>query len=78
MVVTIGQRMAHIRDVLARLPRVLFSRLIADCASRTEVIVTFMAVLELIKQNRVDVRQDAPFGDFLVIERPVVTAGSGG
>lgn len=78
MVVTIGQRMAHIRDTLARLPRVLFSRLIADCTSRTEVIVTFMAVLELIKQNRVDVHQDVPFGDFVVIERPAVAAGCGG
>jgi segregation and condensation protein A len=78
MVVTIGQRMAHIRAVLTRLPRVLFSRLIADCASRTEVIVTFMAVLELIKQNRVDVQQDVPFGDFVVIERPVAAVGGGG
>lgn len=69
IVVTIGQRIAHIRDFLSRVPRVLFSRLVQDCASRTEIIVTFMAVLELIKQNRVDVRQDVQFGDFVVFER---------
>jgi segregation and condensation protein A len=76
MVVTIGQRIAHIRDYLSRVPRVLFSRLVEDCTSRTEIIVTFMAILELIKQNRVDVRQDVQFGDFVVFERPVAAPPS--
>jgi segregation and condensation protein A len=76
IVVTIGQRIAHIRDCLARYPQVLFSLLVQDCASRTEIIVTFMAVLELIKQNWLDVRQDAPFGDFVVVGRPEQAAAA--
>ena len=66
MTVTIGQQIARIQHRLERCPRVMFSQLMQDCASRLEIILTFMALLELIKQNLVDVRQDTLFGDIAI------------
>ena len=52
-----------LRRALRRRGRVSFRALIEECRSRVEVIVQFMAVLELIKTAVVVARQDAPFSD---------------
>lgn len=70
IVITIGERIAWIRQLLERLPQVTFGALMRMCTWRLEVIVTFMAVLELIKQNFVDVRQETPFGEIVIYRRP--------
>ncbi|MGQ9501890.1 MAG: segregation and condensation protein A [Anaerolineae bacterium] len=66
IVVSIGERIALIRRLLERLPQVTFSALVHLCTQRLEIIVTFIALLELIKQNVVDVRQEAPFGEIVI------------
>ena len=40
--------------------------LILDCEDRLEAVVTFVALLELLRQGRVSVRQKEAFGDLLV------------
>jgi segregation and condensation protein A len=70
IVVTIGERITLIRQLLERLPQVTFGALMRMCTWRLEIIVTFMAVLELIKQNFVDVQQDVPFGEIVISRRP--------
>jgi segregation and condensation protein A len=40
-----------------------FSGLIADKATRVEIVVTFLALLELVKRYRVTARQETLFGD---------------
>lgn len=40
--------------------------LILDCEDRLEAVVTFVALLELLRQGRVGVRQKEAFGDLLV------------
>jgi segregation and condensation protein A len=40
--------------------------LILECADRLEAVVTFVALLELLRQGRVTVRQRESFGDLLV------------
>jgi segregation and condensation protein A len=64
--ITIGQQIAFIQRALARQGQVSFQRLLRRAASRLEIIVTFMAVLELIKQRKIEVRQEAQFGDILI------------
>jgi segregation and condensation protein A len=64
--VTIDQQMVFIRDELTRHERISFNRLLRQAASRLEIIVTFLAVLELIKQYVIDVRQEALFGDIVI------------
>jgi segregation and condensation protein A len=58
-----------IEVVLARLPSrrvVAFRELVADAQSRLDVIVRFLAVLELYKQGMVDIEQLTTFGDLEV------------
>lgn len=70
VVVTIGERITWIRQLLEHLPQVTFGALMRMCRQRLEIIVTFMALLELIKQNFVDVQQEAPFGEIVIYRRP--------
>jgi chromatin segregation and condensation protein Rec8/ScpA/Scc1 (kleisin family) len=44
-------------------------------ATRTEIIVTFLAVLELIKQYQIEVRQEALFDDIIILPTNETTNG---
>lgn len=66
MTVTIGQQMTLIRNELTRHRQISFRRLLRQATSRLEIIVTFLAVLELIKQYTIEVRQETPFGDIII------------
>lgn len=71
--VTIGEQMALIRDELTRHRQISFQRLLRQVTTRVEVIVTFLAVLELIKQYVIEVRQDNLFGEIVIsplMDRP--------
>ncbi len=48
--------------------RIAFSELFALAASRTEIVVTFLALLELIRLKQLRVMQEAPFSE-IDIER---------
>jgi len=69
VIVTIGQQMAFIQDELATQREVSFSHLLRRTSSRLEIIVTFLAVLELIKQYAIEVRQEVPFGDIVIFPK---------
>jgi segregation and condensation protein A len=43
--------------------RASFQELLATATSRLEIVVTFLAVLELIKRRQVEARQQVPFGE---------------
>jgi len=66
LVVSIGDKIAEIRGTLARRRRLLFSELTRRARSRVEVIVTFLALLELMKQRAVRARQEQLFGEIVV------------
>ena len=53
----------RIEQLLARQNRVSFGLLLQRAVSRLEVIVTFLAVLELIKCRRLHAFQEAAFGE---------------
>jgi segregation and condensation protein A len=65
-VVTIGQQMAHIRQELRANRAVNFQELLARSRSRIEVIVTLLAVLELIKRRIIQVEQTELFGEIVI------------
>jgi segregation and condensation protein A len=73
--VTIEQQMALIEQALRRHGQVSFQRLLGQASSRVEIIVTFLAVLELIKQQQVDVRQERLFGEVIIT---AIAVGEGG
>lgn len=68
---------ASVADALDELVRVLpehgtvtFRKLVAGIADRIEVVVRFLAILELFKQGRVDLVQAERFGDIAVQWNP--------
>lgn len=64
--VTIREKIDLIARTLRQLRRASFRGLIGDKATRLEVVVTFLALLELIKRYRVQVSQDALFSDIQI------------
>lgn len=65
--VTVAERMGHILRALAASPGGLaFDGLFEERATKVVVIVTFLALLELIQRRRVGVRQAGPFEPILV------------
>jgi segregation and condensation protein A len=64
--VTIGQRIEHIQALLRRREQVHFQDLLHERASRLELIVTLLALLELIRSANIIVRQKRLFGPILI------------
>ena len=75
VIVTIGEQMTLIRDEIARRRRISFRGLLHRAASRVEIIVTFLAVLELIKQYVIEVEQDNLFGDIVISQSRMYAQG---
>jgi len=65
--ITVADVVAVLADELPGLGPVTFRRLTEGLADRIEVIVHFLAVLELFKQGLVDVDQTEHFGDIVVV-----------
>ncbi len=63
---SIGQKM---REIVRRLSRwtgdapMSFTRLVAESTGKREVVVTFLAILELMRRRRVRIEQDRLFGE---------------
>ncbi|CAN5689181.1 segregation/condensation protein A [soil metagenome] len=60
--VSVADAVAELIDELPRVGRITFARLTADLGERLDVIVRFLAVLELFKQGMIDVDQTEHFG----------------
>jgi segregation and condensation protein A len=63
---SVADAVAELVDELPRAGRVTFARLTAGLVERLDVIVRFLAVLELFKQGLVELDQADRFGDILV------------
>ena len=70
LTVTVAEKMALIEERLERHRRVSFNHLLAQAASRLEIIITFLAVLELIKLNGIEVQQERLFGEIVILGKP--------
>lgn len=64
--ISIQDKIAHIRGMLEKRMRSSFSRVIGTDASRSEVIVSFLALLELVKQREALVSQEKLFEDISI------------
>jgi len=61
--VTIREKILLITDMLKKNPNLAFQSLVSKGQTRLEIVVTFLAMLELIKRHLVRVSQDGLFGD---------------
>ena len=63
---TVSEKIEHLMKVAGEHASIKFSDLFAGVTSRTEVVVTFLALLELIRLRQLTVSQPEPFGEIQV------------
>jgi segregation and condensation protein A len=65
---TVSDKIEEILYSLRERTEITFRELFRETASRAEVVVTFLALLELIRLNRLKVRQAEAFSEILVVK----------
>jgi segregation and condensation protein A len=76
---TVNDCIARIETAVLAKPRITFSEVLTGVDLRVEIIVTLLALLELLKRSAVRAYQDALFGEIIIEpippeERPVAAA----
>lgn len=64
--ISVADALVELVEELPRAGPITFARLTADLAERLEVIVRFLAVLELYKQGQVELDQSDRFGEIVI------------
>jgi segregation and condensation protein A len=66
---TVADKILFVRDLIRRQGKVGFSELFQGVVSRGEVVVTFLALLELMRLNELRSFQEVPFGPIMMERR---------
>ena len=66
---TITEKISYLKNLLRFRKRVSFDEIFDDDVDKLEVVVTFLALLELIKQNEALVKQTDVFGEIVIEKR---------
>lgn len=64
--ISIQEKISQIRERIFKEAQANFSEILRDAENKTEVIVSFLALLELIKQRVIVVRQASTFDDITI------------
>ncbi len=64
---SVAEAVEELVDELPRVGRIGFRELTADLVERIEVVVRFLAVLEMFKRGFIDLHQTATFGDISIV-----------
>ena len=67
--ITVEDKMVEVLKALSLEKTVYFDDLIMECINKLEAIITFLAILELIKQRRIYVEQTNSFDKIIVRRR---------
>lgn len=65
-IISLEEKIAHIRSFLQGAMERAFSDLVRGAKEKVEVIVSFLAILELARQKFVDLHQEKPFTDIVI------------
>jgi len=63
---TISDKITYIKEMLIISPVVKFWEIFREDTTRAEIVVTFLAMLELIKTKAVDISQSENFGEIII------------
>ncbi len=69
VIITVADQVELIQRRLTRRRRIRFDEVLSQAASKVEVIVTLLAVLQLLKQEQLRVWQDELFGPIFIAAR---------
>ena len=64
--VSMKEKLDRIKNILKKIKRINFFEILENAHNGTEVIVSFLALLELVKLKTVSLKQEAAFGDIMV------------
>jgi segregation and condensation protein A len=67
--VSLTERINHIKRIIRRAGRISFKGLVEGRATRANVVVTFLALLELVKERRIVIEQASNFADIIIQKR---------
>lgn len=67
---TVSDKIQFIIGEITQRSRIIFETLFVEGASRTEIVVTFLAVLELIRLKQIGIMQEGPFGAIELVQLP--------
>jgi segregation and condensation protein A len=62
-VMSLEEKISSLHDVLRTRAQVCFSQIVKNHQNPSEVVVSFLALLELVKQSVVNVSQEGAFGE---------------
>ncbi len=65
-VISLQEKINHIRDFLMNSVEKAFSELVSGSKEKVEIIVSFLAILELARQKFIDLNQDELFSDIKI------------
>ncbi|MGA7160668.1 MAG: segregation/condensation protein A [Bacteroidota bacterium] len=68
--VTLEDQVKYILDFFKHETETTFLQLVASMAEKIRIVVTFIALLELIKQKQIGVRQVDPYGELIIVKLP--------
>ena len=74
---TVSEKIELLRQAIAARPALRFSELFEQTTSRTEVVVTFLALLELIRLKHVVVSQPTPFSEIEIRRATTAVVAAG-
>src|ERR1022692_149613 len=74
---TVSEKIEHVMKTISERSPMKFSELFADATSRTEVVVTFLALLELIRLKQIVCSQPEAFGEIEISRNPSAAAPAG-
>jgi len=64
--VSLRERVQMLRHLLQKTSSVSFRSLLQDTSSRTDIIVSFLAILELMRDRQAFINQSKPFADIII------------
>lgn len=64
--VTVADKLVYITDYAKEHRKFSFRELLNKQSSKTQIVVTFLAILQLMKEGTVTIEQEQPFDDILV------------
>nr|HRD19173.1 segregation/condensation protein A [Candidatus Neomarinimicrobiota bacterium] len=70
--VNIRQQILFLRECLKKRSRIRFSEIAAKLTDRLEVVVTFLAILEMIKSMEISVSQKDIFGEIWITKKKTI------
>ena len=66
----LDEQIAFLIEEIDAVKRLNFKNLIPVLKTRLRIVVTFMAILEMLRTNQVIVEQDGPFGEIILTGAP--------